>query len=81
MKSIGFVSKKRHIHISQSLKKWITNKEQLMNELNKHSRSKSKSNIDRSEYEIMEIQLENWVLQQREKGACIDSSTLKSKAA
>ena len=73
-RSLGFVSKKAKIS-RQSLRSWLKNKDILVAQFKKHDRKKIKSIVDRCECEV-----KNWVVEQRENGACLDGCAIKCKA-
>ena len=70
-RSIGFVSKKAHIH-RQCLKKWLKTRVRLFDELNKHGRYKMKPVSDKCECPVMERLVKDWVIAERSHGVCID---------
>ena len=73
------MSKKANVH-KQSLRLWLRNKDQLIIQKNKHNRFKNKSSKETCECSITEKQLKVWVVDQRDKGCCIDGNVLIAKA-
>ena len=76
-RSLGFVCKQSSIH-RQSLTNWLKNKEILYEQISKFNRAKL-NRSDRSECPHMEIKLKDWVIDNRQRGVCIDGAAIIAK--